>query len=129
MNTIRLKILTTMLMLPALSMLLYSCNMANHKGKEVKVYSMLGKSFEDTLRIAHNSTAVTRMELEIVGNINGRGKLTYSHPPFIREQTVDLQGSINKTIITDWYDESCLIKYEPKDSLVSGEIKINYIVY
>lgn len=116
-------------MSPALLILLYSCNMTNNKGKEEKVYSMLCRSFEDTLRIVHNATAVTRMEFEIVGNINGKGKLTYSHPPFIREQIVDLQGIINKTIITDWYDESCLIRYEPNDSLVSGEIRIKYMVY
>lgn len=129
MKTSRQRGLMKKIMLTTLLILLYSCNITDNNGKDVKVYSRLNKNFEDTLRIVHNPGAITRMELEITGNIKGKGKLAYSHPPFIIEHFVDLQGSIKKTITTDWYDESCLIKYEPEDSLVSGEITIKYVVY
>lgn len=117
-------------MLTTLLFLLYSCNITNNNGIDVvKVYSRLDNNFEDTLRIVCDQGMITRMELEISGNVNGKGKLAYSHPPFTIEHIVNLQGSINKTIAADWYDETCLIKYEPEDSLVSGEITIKYVLY
>lgn len=118
------------LILFALLIVFHSCNMNNNnKAIETKIYSELNKSFKDTLRTVQDKGTITKMELEISGNITGKGKLTYSHVPFIRKQTIDLEGSINKKIETDWYDERCLIKYEPENPLVTGEITIKFTAY
>lgn len=108
--------------------ILCSCNM-NNKNAEGKVYPELSKAFEDTLKAETTSTIITRMELEITGNLKGKGKLYYSHVPFVRKQFIVLEGNVNNKIETDWYDERCLIFYEPENSLVKGEIIVNFKVY
>lgn len=108
--------------------ILCSCNM-NNKNVSGKKYSKLNKVFEDTLKAETTSTNITRMELEITGNIQGNGKLYYSHVPFVRKHFLDLEGSVDEKVETDWYDEKCLIVYEPADSVVKGEIVVNFKVY
>lgn len=105
-----------------------SCDM-NNKNVEGKLYPELNKAFEDTLKVETTSFTITRMELEITGNLKGKGKLYYSHVPFIRKQFIDLEGDVNKKVETKWYDERCLILYEPENSLVKGEIVVNFKVY
>ena len=94
-----------------------------------KIYTKLNNSFEDTLVSKDSHNSISRMELRIQGEIRGIGELTYSHYPFSEVTLIILSGSINEEIKTDWYDERCLIKYRPKDSLVKGEIKIEFEVY
>jgi hypothetical protein len=108
--------------------ILCSCNMTN-ENVEGKVYPELSKAFEDTLKAETTSTTITRMELEITGNLKGKGKLFYSHVPFVRKQFIEIEGNVNKKIETDWYDERCLIIYEPENTLVKGEIIVNFKVY
>jgi len=93
------------------------------------VYSELNKPFEDTLRVDVTSTTITRMKLEITGNLTGKGKLYYSHVPFVRKQFIELEGSIEEKIEADWYDARCLIIYEPEDSFVKGEMIIDFKTY
>lgn len=106
--------------------ILCSCNMSD--SKKGKVYSELNKPFVDTLKVETGST-ITQMELEITGNISGKGRLSYSHVPFVRKQFIEIVGSINRKVKTDWYDERCLIEYEPENSDVKGEITINFKAY
>lgn len=105
-----------------------SCNLVNnHKNSISNEYSILDKSFEDTLKVSSNSSNITKMELRIVGEINGKGKLSYSHVPFNRFKEIVLEGVVNQYLREDWYDERCLIKYEPIDSEVKGELIIYFI--
>lgn len=107
-----------------------SCNMNNNKKMEKTViYSELNKSFEDTLRVDATSTKITGMKLVITGNLTGKGKLYYSHVPFIRKQFIELEGTIDEKIETDWYDERCLIIYEPDDTFTKGEIIVVFKTY
>lgn len=108
--------------------ILCSCNM-NNKNVDVKEYLELNKVFEDTLKAEITDSNITRMELEISGDLQGKGKLYYSHVPFVRKHFIDLEGTINKKVETDWYDKKCLIIYEPADSLVKGKIVLNFKVY
>ncbi len=108
--------------------ILCSCNM-NNKNVGGKKYPELNKVFEDILEAGTTGTNITRMELEITGNIQGKGKLYYSHVPFVRKHFIDLEGTVDEKVETDWYDEKCLIIYEPADSLVKGEIVVNFKVY
>lgn len=108
--------------------ILCSCNM-NNKNVDGKVYPELNKVFEDTLKAEKTSSNITRMELEITGSLKGKGKLYYSHVPFVRKHFIDLEGIVNKKVETDWYDERCLIIYEPENSSVKGEIVVNFKVY
>jgi len=105
-----------------------SCN-ANNKNVERKVYIELNKGFEDTLKAKTTSFNVSRMELEITGNLKGKGKLYYSHVPYEIKYFIDLEGLLNKKIKTEWYDEKCLIIYEPENSFVKGELVIKFQVY
>ena len=103
-----------------------SCNMSNKCRR--KSISRANKAFEDTLKAETSNTIITRMELKITGN-KRQGKLFYSHVPFDQKQFIVLEGNVNNKIETDWYDERCLIIYEPENSLVKGEIIVNFKVY
>ena len=108
--------------------LVYSCTIKNEV-QESKVYSELNKSFKDTLRVEKTNSSIVSMELTVTGNITGKGKLIYSHSPFEIERFIELKDSVNEKIETDWYDERCLILFEPQDSFVKGEIKIDFKAY
>lgn len=106
--------------------ILCSCNL--NENKKGKVYSELDKPFVDTLKV-ETVSIISQMELEVTGNISGKGRLSYSHVPFVRKQFIELNGLINKKVKTDWYDGRCLIEYEPENPNVKGEIIINFKAY
>ena len=113
-----------------LFLFLNSCNRnCDNQFLSKKIYTKLNNCFEDTLVSKNNHNSISRMELRIEGEIRGIGELTYSHYPFSEVTLVILKDSINEEIKTDWYDERCLIKYRPKDSLVKGEVKVEFEVY
>ena len=113
----------------------YSCSMTTKdKQIETKVYSELNKVIEDSFVV--NKDRIYQMRMKIHGNIKGKGSLYYGHiyysPDssfYVYSMPIELEGSVDKTIKTDWYDGVCKIYYCPEDSLVTGEISISFEVF
>ncbi len=97
--------------------------------REENEYPDLSKPFVDTLFSNSSKEYLSRMELKLSGKINGKGKLSYSHVPFHRKHTIELTGNVDELIRTEWYDNRCLIKFEPENSSVSGELSISFTTH
>lgn len=117
-------------------MVLCSCCIGvKDKPIERKVYSELNKAFEDSFVV--NKDYIYQMRMKIHGNIKGKGSLSYGHiyhysPDssfYAYHMPIELEGCVDKTIKTEWYDGVCKIYYIPEDSLVTGEISISYEVF
>lgn len=116
-------------------MVLCSCCIGvKDKPIETKVYSELNKVIEDSFVV--NKDYIYQMRMKIHGNIKGKGSLYYGHIYYSPDSSfyaysmpIELEGSVDKTIKTDWYDGVCKIYYCPEDSLVTGEISISYEVF
>ena len=114
----------------------YSCGTTtNDKRIETKVYSELNKVIEDSFVV--NKDYIYQMRMKIHGNIKGKGSLYYGHIYYYSPDSsfyaysmpIELEGSVDETIKTDWYDGVCKIYYCPEDSLVTGEISISFEVF
>jgi hypothetical protein len=108
--------------------MLTSCN-TNDKMTTTKIYTNINVSFVDTLSVKSNSIDISKMRLEITGNIKGKAKIYYSHVPFKIEQLVILEGKFNEEIVTDWYDKTCLIKFTPESEDTEGQVEVKFIVF
>ena len=109
--------------------MLPSCSHKKNHDSQFVVYSKLNNIFEDTLVSSTRHDFISEMELRIVGKLEGKGMLFYSHCPYTETSAIELEGNINKIIKSEWYDEKCLIKYIPENSLVSGKVIISFEVY
>lgn len=107
----------------------FSCDIKNNDVIN-KTYFISNEYFEDTLFIETTNTMITKMKLEVSGNIVGKAKLYYCYSSSEKRYYIELSDeNVNKKIETDWYQNVCWIKYEPEDSFTKGKIEISITLY
>lgn len=90
-------------------------------------FTELNRPFEKVLIAPASDFPGFIMHLKLTGHINGNGRLKYAHYPFKEFHELPLEGKIEEDIKRDWYDKRCLIKFEPADTTVSGELVVEFI--
>ena len=87
--------------------------------------SQLNENFSEIY--SSNKRTVIGINLEVIGYVNGKGKLFIYHPPYEIKSGIELDLEENieiKIENRDWYNPECLIKYIPENEYVEGNITI-----
>jgi hypothetical protein len=95
-----------------------------------KDFTQLSKEFNEIYK--SNKKLVVGINIEIIGYINGKGKLLIIHQPYEGNEGIilELEGKIYEKIENrDWYNPECLIKFIPDNEFVEGNIIINIEMY
>lgn len=118
-----------------------SCITNSNSYVETKEYSELNKVIVDSFLISNLD--VFKMQMKVQGEMDGKGLFVYGYDVYnsdindFRKRNyvgvcystpIKLEGHIDKTIRSDWYEQKCYIKYKPIDSLVTGKITISFEV-
>ena len=117
-----------------LIIIFFGCKSITPAESEIREYTLLNHEFKEILSSKKPSDFINTMLFTIEGNITGKAEIILYHPPFDRmprgaKEKIVIEGKINKTIKSEWYDKDCLIHFIPENSLVNGEIKITYQVF
>jgi hypothetical protein len=91
-----------------------------------KNFTRLDKEFTEIY--ISNKKSVVGINVEIIGYINGKGKLLIIHHPYERNEGIILEleeKTYEKIENMDWYNSECLIKFIPSNEFVEGNILIN----
>lgn len=85
----------------------------------------LSKKFKKTL---HTDTKgnIVYLDIHVSGEIIGKGKLRFYHPPYENFTEVIVEGTINQMYTIDWYTNDILIEYIPVDTVDGGSILLRY---
>ena len=97
--------------------------------KIIREYTVLEQEFEEILTADNFHGNLQRISLNVEGNVIGNGVLLIYHYPFDRRPrgakiSINIEGKINETITSPWYDKEFLIHFIPENSSVTGRIKI-----
>lgn len=85
----------------------------------------LDKKFKKVLHIDTKDNIVY-LDIYISGEISGKGKLRFYHPPYENFTEILIEGKIDKEYRTDWYDNDILIEYIPVGTVNSGSVLLKY---
>lgn len=104
-------------------MFLFSCNSNNNE--ILKNYDLsIGEHFEQLDFNTKNQ--ITNIDIIIEGKSNNNLQFIYSHPPFDRKETLELEnGVIKERMKVDWYENSIKYQILNKDNIKNtGQLKI-----
>lgn len=79
-------------------------------------------------KVLHTDTKdnIVYLDIHISGEIAGKGKLRFYHPPYENFSEILIEGKIDKEYRTDWYDNDILIEYIPVGTVNSGSVLLKY---
>jgi len=93
-----------------------------------KEFSQINHGFNE--RYISSKKAVSGINLEINGFINGKGDLSIRPKEETERITIKLEGNIEEKVKNmDWYVNECLIEFIPENEFVDGKILIKINMY
>ena len=109
---------------------IFSCKAFPHE-KIIREYTELDQEFKEKIILTLNNFYgnLQRISLTVEGSVVGNGVILVYHYPFTQSPSgakisINVEGKINETITSPWYDKEFLIHFIPENSSVTGSIII-----
>ena len=123
----RVKIFLTGVVFGMLVLVLSGCSQTNdYKDYEHEKISAVNKHIKIIKKIKTKYEYPTLLDMHISGEIEGHAKIRISHYPYENFIEIKLNGKIDESYSTDWYDNEILIEYIPIGDVKGEHITIKY---
>ena len=99
---------------------------SNYEDYEHEKISAVNKRIKIIKKIKTKYEYPTLLDIHISGKIEGHAKIRISHYPYENFIEIKLNGKIDESYNTDWYDNEILIEYIPIGDVKVGHITIKY---